>query len=85
MALTPIEMLRATVAMNRGADSLLHSHNLRSHEQRYLADLALIQALAPAGEILEIGAPPCLSGTTASPARCSAKPSNTCVSIRPLC
>lgn len=59
MALTPIEMLRATVAMNRGADSLLHSHNLRSHEQRYLADLALIQALAPAGEILEIGAAPC--------------------------
>lgn len=36
-----------------------HINNLLNHERRYLADLRLIEAVAPTGEILEVGSAPC--------------------------
>ena len=59
MALTPIEMLWAAVKMRTGPERGWHIGNLYNHEQRYLADLQQVAALAPVSEILEIGSAPC--------------------------
>lgn len=59
MALTPIDILWASVKMRTGLERGWHTNNLYNHEQRYLADLQLIATLAPVSEILEIGSAPC--------------------------
>ncbi|QSI76845.1 class I SAM-dependent methyltransferase [Niveibacterium microcysteis] len=59
MALTPIQALRAVVSSQQGVARDWHIDDLRQHELRYLADLALIESLAPQGTVLELGAAPC--------------------------
>lgn len=59
MGLTPIQALRAVVSSQSGTARDWHVDDLRQHELRYLADLALIESLAPAGPVLEAGAAPC--------------------------
>lgn len=58
MQLNPIEMLWTAVRMQTGPAREWHIGNLYNHDRRYLADLQLVAALAPAGEIIEIGAAP---------------------------
>jgi SAM-dependent methyltransferase len=56
---TPIEAVWAAVKTQTGPARGWHVSNLYNHERRYLADLRLIAALAPAGMILEVGSAPC--------------------------
>jgi SAM-dependent methyltransferase len=55
----PIKILWAAVTTRTGSAREWHINDLYNHERRYLADLQLIAALAPAGEILEVGSAPC--------------------------
>lgn len=59
MERAPIEALWAAVRAQTGLSRGWHINNLRNHERRYRADLQLIEWLAPAGTILEIGSAPC--------------------------
>jgi len=59
VGLTPIQALRAVVSSQHGTARDWHLDDLRQHELRYLADLALVEALAPPGTVLELGAAPC--------------------------
>lgn len=59
MELSPIEALWAAVDAQTGPSRGWHVGNLAGHDLRYLADLRLIESLAPAGTILEIGSAPC--------------------------
>lgn len=59
MHVTPIEILWAAVKTQAGPARGWHIDDLFNHQRRYLADLQLIAALAPAGEILEVGSAPC--------------------------
>ncbi|WP_374509239.1 class I SAM-dependent methyltransferase [Niveibacterium sp.] len=59
MGLTAIQALRAVVSGQSGAARDWHVDDLRQHELRYLADLALVESLAPRGPVLELGAAPC--------------------------
>lgn len=59
MELSPIEILWCAVKMQTGSARDWHIGDLFNHERRYLADLQLIAALAPEGEILELGSAPC--------------------------
>ena len=54
-----IETLRAAVHSHAGPARAWHLDNLFNHERRYLADLELVNALAPAGRIVDIGSAPC--------------------------
>ena len=55
----PIERLWQAVLAQSGPVRGWHLDNLYNHQGRYLADLRLVDALAPAGTILEVGAAPC--------------------------
>jgi SAM-dependent methyltransferase len=55
----PADVLRALVGTQTGPSRAWHVDNLYHHEPRYLADLQLIDALAPAGPVLEVGSAPC--------------------------
>lgn len=59
MASSPIDILWAAVKTQTAAAREWHLSDLLHHERRYLADLQLIAALAPAGQVLEVGAAPC--------------------------
>lgn len=59
MAGTPIEILWAAAKTQTGPARSWHINELYSHERRYLANLRLIAALAPAGAILDVGSAPC--------------------------
>jgi SAM-dependent methyltransferase len=54
-----VDLLWQAVLAQTGPAALWHRNNLFHHAPRYLADLRLIEALSPAGAILEIGAAPC--------------------------
>ncbi len=56
---TPIEALWSVVLTQSGWVRDWHVSDLASHQARYLADLRLIESLAPAGKILEVGSAPC--------------------------
>lgn len=56
---TPIEVLWDAVSTQSGPARAWHVDDLYQHQARYLADLRLIAALAPAGAILELGSAPC--------------------------
>jgi len=56
---TPIEALWAAVRTQSGPARAWHVDDLYNHQRRYLADLRVIEALAPAGAILEVGSAPC--------------------------
>jgi len=56
---TPIETLWRAVREQTGPVKGWHLNDLSNHQLRYLADLRLIAALAPAGTILEVGSAPC--------------------------
>ncbi len=56
---TPIESLWAAVKKQTGPFRGWHINDLYNHERRYLADLRVVEALAPAGTILELGSAPC--------------------------
>ena len=56
---TAIEALWMTVKTQTGPARGWHIDDLYNHQRRYLADLRLIAALAPAGAILELGSAPC--------------------------
>lgn len=55
----PVKILWEAVGRQSGPSRGWHSNDLYNHERRYLADLRLIAALAPAGTILEVGSAPC--------------------------
>ena len=55
----PIKILWAAVGKQSGPARGWHINDLYHHERRYVADLGLIAALAPAGTILEVGSAPC--------------------------
>jgi len=55
----PIDILWAAVMAQTGPARGWHINDLHNHQRRYLADLRLIEALAPAGRILELGSAPC--------------------------
>lgn len=59
MDLSPIKALWAIIQSQNSPASGWHINDLYSHERRYLADLQLISALAPAGQTLEVGSAPC--------------------------
>ena len=59
MKLSPIDILWTAVKTRTGSAQGWHINDLYHHERRYLADLQLVAALAPAGEILEVGSAPC--------------------------
>lgn len=55
----PMEVLWQAVMAQTGPRHAWHVGNLHNHQQRYLADLRLVSALAPARTILEVGSAPC--------------------------
>lgn len=55
----PMELLWAAVHNQSGPVRGWHIDNLYHHAHRYLADLAIIEKLALAGTILEVGSAPC--------------------------
>ena len=55
----PIDILWAAVLAQTGPARGWHINNLHNHQRRYRADLRLVEALAPAGRILEVGSAPC--------------------------
>jgi SAM-dependent methyltransferase len=55
----PAAVLRTLVGLQTGPTRAWHVDNLYHHEQRYLADLRLIERLGIQGPILEIGSAPC--------------------------
>ena len=59
MTLTPIETLWAAVRNQNGWVADWHVNDLHHHQQRYLADLRLVESLQPRGRLLEVGAAPC--------------------------
>lgn len=59
MERNPIEVLWAAVKAQSSRARAWHVDDLYNHQRRYLADLRLIAALAPAGAILELGSAPC--------------------------
>ena len=59
MEQTPIAALWGAVNAQTGPLRHWHVDDLYNHQRRYLADLRLIAALAPAGKLLEVGAAPC--------------------------
>ena len=59
MELTPLERLQTAVGQLAGPAREWHRDDLHNHALRYVADLALIQAIAPRGTVLELGAAPC--------------------------
>lgn len=59
MNVNPIEILWAAVKAQAGPSRGWHINDLFNHQLRYLADLQLIAALAPVGDILEVGSAPC--------------------------
>jgi SAM-dependent methyltransferase len=56
---TPIAVLWQAVNAQSGPSRGWHVNDLANHARRYLADLRIIEELAPAGTVLEIGAAPC--------------------------
>ena len=59
MASDPLKILWEAVDKQTGPARSWHLDYLRNHTRRYLADLRLLAALAPAGKILEVGSAPC--------------------------
>jgi SAM-dependent methyltransferase len=55
----PADVLRAMVSLQTGPARAWHIDNLYNHEQRYLADLCLIEGWGVKGPVLEVGSAPC--------------------------
>jgi len=59
MASNPLKILSEAVVKQTGRARSWHHEYLHNHTRRYLVDLQLVAALAPAGKVLEIGSAPC--------------------------